>query len=159
MSAIVLDPHAARAVFDSACAMAWADGDLVEPELRSIRGLAVALGLSEALDATNEAIAQRTILPTAWRIARMDGRSRVLLLSAAAFIAISDGTLHPREEDMLDELRERALLEPGPARFALAHAAWVASSTTTDWPHRAASLLLVEGARRATLLAAHRAAA
>lgn len=160
MSAVsVLDPHASRTLFDSACALAWADGELVEPELRAIRGLALALGLSEVLDATDEALAQRSVLPSVWRLGRLEPRARVLCVAAAAWIAESDGTLHAREIDALATLGERCSLEPATSRFARAHAAWATRAFAGEAPHRAATRLLVEGARRAVLIEAHRAAA
>lgn len=160
MSAVtVLDPHAARTLFDAACALAWADGDLVEPELRAIRGLAIALGLSDVLEATNEALAQRTHLPTRWRLARLEPRARVLVQAAATWIAVVDGSVDSREAAALAELRERSGLEPSTERFARAHAVWAASRFAHEAPHRAASQLLVEGARRTVLIEAQRAAA
>lgn len=149
----VLDPHAARAVFDAACAMAWADGDLVEPELRAIRGLALALGLADLVEATDSALLARQELPTEWRLARLDRSARVLCVAVAAWIAIVDEALDVRELSTLEELAERLGVGPETARVATAHAAWSHSQTRGTPEHRAATLLLVEGARRHVLLA------
>lgn len=160
MSAVsVLDPHAARAVFDAACALAWADGELLEPELRAIRGLALALGLADVVAATEDAIAQRRILPSRWRLARLEPRARVIALAAASWLALADADIDPREAEMLEELRERLGLAPATARFARAHAAWATATFEGEAPHRAASRLLVEGARRTALITTQRAAA
>lgn len=145
-----LDPEAKRAVMAIAACMASADGWVSEEEEGALRGLAIALGESEAPDDA-EVTLDRI------ELAHLGPQDRMLAYAAAAWMMLADGIRARSESEMLVRVQKRLLLAPSTARFLAAHAHWVRADTDLPW-HREADLLLSEAARRILTIEARRAA-
>jgi uncharacterized tellurite resistance protein B-like protein len=149
MAAIdALAPRARGALLELLACMAGADGEIGDEERAALRGAAVALGCHDAPGWPSvPALHEVDLSP-------LDGRARLLAYAAAAWMMLADGIRWRRESDALEALRERLSLPTSSARFLERHARWVRTSTGDLPAHRELDLLLIEAARRLTLVEA-----
>ncbi|MBZ0121694.1 MAG: TerB family tellurite resistance protein [Sandaracinaceae bacterium] len=148
---LTLTPAARRTFLRILAAVAAADGEVSPEEQSALRGAQIALGL------TDEPLPARPRLDQL-DTAILSPRERMLVMTAAVWMALADGIRRRTESELLARLRDRLGLDPEDARFMAAHARWVRTSTDLPW-HRELDVLLTEAAKRITQMERARAAA
>lgn len=99
-----------RAVLDAMLAVAWADGSYDARERRLMEEIAASMGYA-AVPPTDERGERRTLAELL-----TDEREREQVYALAVRMSWSDGTISPREQDILDSLRRNLQIAPERAR-------------------------------------------
>jgi uncharacterized membrane protein YebE (DUF533 family) len=101
---LTISGHACTETLALLIAMAWADGRLDDSEREGVRGAAQILNLPKAFRDRLDKFLERPSVLDQLLFEPLSGREKAFAFVAAAWMARIDGTVHPKEQGLLDDI-------------------------------------------------------
>lgn len=104
MQRLTISGNACTETLAMLIAVAWADGRLDESEKAGVRGAVQVLNLNKELRSRIDGILAKPVRVDHLLLEPLSGRERAFAFVASAWMARIDGTVDPKEQQLLDEI-------------------------------------------------------